>query len=376
MKIVVIGLGMVATSDALLLARDHDVALCGPMPERVAEINAGQYPLNDPLLPGYVADNRLRLRATCDTAQALDGADMVLVAVPLPIDPQTGAARTAEAERSVELAHLLCPDVPVVIRSAVPIGFTDRMRAALGADNILYAPEFLREGHALQDALTPRFRIIGERGELGSRVGALFADAALARDVPTRLMGAAEAEAVKHFAQAYQAARVAYFNELDSYALSHDLNARQVIDGVCLDPRIGTYANNPCFGFGGNRLARSTGHLGSLADGLSAQVLPTVARANGARIALLASKVLERGARHIGLYSPEGAPADHSPIAELRARLAAEGVSVHEFTGGDLEGFKQECDLVLAQRLTPELFDIRAKVFSRDLYAALPATSG
>lgn len=373
MKIAVIGLGVVALGDALALARQHSVTMTGPVPERVEAINAGRYPLADLMLDDYVARTPLSLRATLDTAEALKGAEMVMISAPLSRDPETGACRTVELESRIELAYRLCPGVPIVIRSAVPIGFTERMCKALDARSIVYAPEFTREGQSLQDTLAPRFLIVGDRGAMGARVAAVLLGAAQRPGVPVKLMGAAEAEAVKHFSQAYLAARVAYFNELDSYAMAQGLNARQVIDGVCLDPRIGAHANNPCFGFGGHRLPRSAQVLSEAFGAVPAHVVPTVARANDTRIALLAAKVLERGPRRIGVYRPGAVSADSDPLLALRDRLVAAGAEVDLFTGqggDDLARFKAEHDLVVAQRLTPELCDISAKVFSRDLYAA------
>ncbi|MCB1396583.1 MAG: UDP-glucose 6-dehydrogenase [Rhodobacter sp.] len=373
MKIAVIGLGVVALSDALALARNNDVVVTGPVPERVDAINAGLYPLSDPSVAAYVAANALSLRATLDTAEALDGAEVVMISSPLSLDPATGAYRTVELESRIEMAYRLCPGVPIVIRSAVPIGFTQRLRESLGARSILCAPEFTREAQSLEDALNPRFIIVGDRGPLGSKVSAVLLGAAQRPGVPVKLMGAAEAEAVKHFSQAYLAARVAYFNELDSYALAKGLNARQVIDGVCLDPRIGAYANNPCFGYGGHRLPRSAQLLSESFGGVPAHVVPTVARANDTRISLLASKVLERAPQRIGVYHPGAVTADSDPLLALRDRLVAAGAEVDLFTGqdgDDFARFKDEHDLVVAQRLTPELRDIRGKVFSRDLYAS------
>ncbi|MCC5983053.1 MAG: hypothetical protein JJU42_01700 [Rhodobacteraceae bacterium] len=369
MRIAIIGLGMVALADALVLARRHSVTMTGPVPDRVEAVNAGQFPLPDPGLNAHVAANALNIRATLDTRAALEGAQMVLISVPLRLDPARGTCDTTELETRIALAHRMCPAAPIVIRSAVPIGFTDRMRRALCTDSILCVPEFLREGAALADALAPRFLIVGERGPLGTMVGALFQQATDTPDLPLRLMGPSEAEAVKHFSQTWLAARVAYFNELDSYALSHGLNARQVIDGVCLDPRIGTYANNPCFGYGGNRLPRSTGHLCEVFGTVPAHVVPKLPAAGGARIALLASKVLERGARRIGIYHPEGEAMALNPLAELRDRLAQAGADVLVCDGARLDTLKSDCDLVIAQRMTPELRDIGDKVFSRDLYA-------
>lgn len=374
MRIAVIGLGYVAVTDALALARSHDVVVTGPVPDRVEDINAGRYPLLDPTVAAYCARNTLSLRATLTTAEALEGAELVLISAPLALNAETGKTDTAELESRIEMADRLCPGVPIVIRSAVPIGFTNRMREALNSRSILYAPEFLREAQSLQDALNPKFLIVGDRGGLGAKAGAVLLSAALKTGVQMKLIGASEAESVKHFSQAYLAARVAYFNELDSYALAKGLNARQVIDGICLDPRIGTYANNPCFGYGGQRMPRSTTHLHAMFDGIPAHVLPTVTQHSEARIGLLASQIMARAAKTIGVYSPGGEIGAQDPLSALRLRLIAGGATVRTYTGlhlgedSDLAGFKANCDLIVAQRITPDLMDIRAKVFSRDLY--------
>jgi UDPglucose 6-dehydrogenase len=375
MRIAIIGLGYVAISDALALARTHDVVITGPVPNRVDAVNAGSFPLLDPSVADYVANNPLSLRATLNTAEALDGAELVLISAPLAMDVDNGSTSTTELESRIEMAHHRCPGVPIVVRSAVPIGFTNRMRTELNSRAILYSPEFLREAQSLQDALAMSFLIVGDRGDLGSKVGAVMLSAAQRPGVKMRLMGASEAESVKHFSQAYLAARVAYFNELDSYALAKGLNSRQVIDGVCLDPRIGTYANNPCFGYGGQRMPRSMNHLNNAFGGIPAHVLPTVTHPNRSRIALLVSKIMESAPRQIGIYSPNGKVSARDPLSALRARLIAQGATVCTYTGrkskdgSELAQFKTDCDVILAQRITPELMDCRAKVFSRDLYA-------
>ncbi|GAB4264803.1 MAG: nucleotide sugar dehydrogenase [Pararhodobacter sp.] len=375
MRIAVIGLGLVALGDALALARQHEVVMTGPVPERVDAINAGRYPLEDPALAPYLRRHPLRLSATLDTRAALKGAAMVLISSPLSLDPATGAYQTVELESRIEMACRLCPGVPIVIRSAVPIGFTERMRTLLEAETVIFAPEFTREGQTLHDALHPRFLIVGDRGAMGARVSAILLGAAMRPGVPVKLMGATEAEAVKHFSQAYLAARVTYFNELDSYALAQNLDAKQVIDGVCLDPRIGSYSNNPCFGYGGYRLPRSAQFLTDTLGKVPAHVVPTLARANETRLAMLTQQVLERAARRIGLYHPTRITPEGDPMLSLRDRLVAAGAEVELFTPDrtprDFVRFKRECDLVVAQRMTPEIADIRSKVFSRDLYPAV-----
>ncbi|WP_417587562.1 hypothetical protein [Pararhodobacter oceanensis] len=375
MRIAIIGLGYVALGDALGLARRHQVVLTGPVPDRVEAINAGDFPLGDPMLADYLARHQLDIRATLDTVQALEGAELVLISAPLAFSADGEDFCTKELESRIEFAFQRCPGVPIVLRSAVPIGFTAQMRARLGASALLYAPEFLRESHALQDTCAPKFLIVGDRGALGAKVAAVLQSAALRGGAEIKLMGASEAEAVKHFSQAYLAARVAFFNELDSYALSFGLNARQVIDGVCLDPRIGTYANNPCFGMGGQRVPRSTQHLNKVFGQVPSQVLPTVTGSNTSRISLLVSKVMERAPRTIGIYNPKGVSGARDPLTLISEGLKAKGAEVREFTGDAsadpeaLAGFKAACDLVLAQRITPDLHDISAKVFSRDLFA-------
>lgn len=367
MRITVIGLGIVGLSDALSLGRTHEVVVTGPVPDRIEAISRGEYPIEDPALAGYLAAHDLRISATLDTAAALQGAEMVLITSPLTQDPETGAYRTVELESRIEFAHARCPGVPIVIRSAVPIGFTEAMQARLGANALTTAPEFRREGAALTDALHPAHVTVGDRGLLGAKVGRVLASAALDEGVPVRRIGPSEAEAVKHFAQAYLAARVAYFNELDSYALAHALNARQVIEGVCLDPRIGRHANNPCFGYGGERLPRSARHLGTRFAGLPAHVLPGTPLANAARVTALADQVLAGGPKRIGLFRPglEG------PMAELGARLRAAGAEVVSWdaAGEDLDDFTAACDVVVAARAVPALAGLGDKLFCRDLFA-------
>ena len=376
MQITVMGLGTVAQSDGLALARTHDVVLTGSVKDRVDAINSGEYPLADPSVSDYVAANDLSIHATLDTDSALKSADLILIATPLAHDARTGKVSTFELEAWVEYAHRKCPKVPIVIRSAVPIGFTRRMREILKSRYILYAPEFMREAHSLQDVLAPKFMIIGDRGELGTKVGAVLMGACTRSGIEMRLMGASEAEAVKHYSQAYLAARVAYFNELDSYALAKNLDARQVIDGVCLDPRIGAYANNPCFGLGGERVPRTMSQLENVNGAAPTHVLPNIALAQKARTALLASKVLEQDPQVIGVYCPGGSTRSFDPLIALQAQLESAGAKVITYTGqqdkDDLgfQAFKDDCDVVLAQRITPELRDLGAKLFSRDLYAA------
>lgn len=370
MRIAIIGLGLVALSDALAMARKHQVVLTGPVPDRVDAINAGRYPLPDPNLDAYVAGNPLMLSATVDTHAALKGADLVLVSAPLSLDAPDANPETTELESRIELAHRLCPGVPIVIRSTVPVGFTKMMRERLSSPSLVYVPEFLREGHALPDTLAPRFLVVGDRGALGSRVAAIMLSALDISGVPTRLTGPSEAEAIRHFSQAYLALRVGYFNELDSYAMTHGLQARPMIDGICLDPRIGFGMNNPCFGAGGERLRRSTAELAHLYGDAPASILPMMTQANEARLKLLTDAILTRGARRVGVW--HGARGEgRGPLDDLSRHLSAAGAEVaHLATDEDLHALGADCDVIVAQRLSAELAPFAAKVFCRDHYAA------
>lgn len=375
MKVAVIGLGIVALADAIVFARKHEVVVTGPVPDRVDAINARIFPLDEPDLAEFLAGNALNLRATLDTVDALRGADLVLVSAPISRDPETGMIRTVELESRIEFVHRHYPNVPIVIRSAVPVGFCDQMRQTLRSASLVYVPEFRREGNLLADALNPGFLIVGDRGELGARVGAALAAATDVADLQIHRMGAAEAEAVKHFSQAYLAARVAFFNECDTFAMQHGLDARLIIDAVTLDPRIGGFARNPCFGFSGQRLPQSLNLLSQAFMDVPARVMNSVTSANDTRITLLASKVLEKTPRHIGVYNPQGTHRGSDTITQLQDRLRASGTRVTVFDRiagqGDpeFEIFKRGCDVIVANRMSPELRDIRDKVFCRDLYA-------
>lgn len=221
MKIVMIGLGIVALADALALGRRNDVILTGPVPDRVDAINAGSFQVSDPCLPEYLRDHPVSIQAMLDSRMALEGAQLVFVSAPLSVDPDTNTLRTIELESRIELAAQMLPHVPIVIRSAVPIGFTDAMRKRLKGAKLVYAPEFSRDGRALSDILHPSFLIVGDRGNLGAQVATVLAEGALIDDIPTRQMGATEAEALRHHAVLFQAARVSFFNELDNYTVEN-----------------------------------------------------------------------------------------------------------------------------------------------------------
>jgi UDPglucose 6-dehydrogenase len=367
MKIAILGLGHVALSDALALGRTHDVTMTGPVPTRIEAIETGDFPLSDPQLADYVATHRPRVRATLDIGAALAGAGMILVSMPLSVDPGTGRIATAEIDSRIERALSECPGVPVVIRSAVPFGYCKGLLARHPEAPLVYAPEFLREGAPLSDLLAADFMIIGNTAPLGARVGRLLSQASMRDDVQIRQIGMREAEAVKHFSQAIVAARIGYFNELDSYALNHGLDARQIITGVCLDPRVGDHANNPCFGHGGRSAALSLGQMAELSAHEHMNILPAIMRAAEARVDFLASQIMARNPQRIVVIGGGGLQV--GSLGQLGRRLKAIGADLESLDGNDgpLDERAANCDMIISQRMTAELAMLgTARVFSRD----------
>lgn len=367
MKIAILGLGHVALSDALALGRSHDVVMTGPVPARVEAIARGDFPLSDPQLADYVATHRPRVRATLDIDEALAGAGMVFLSMPMSIDPGTGHIATAEIDSRLERALAARPGVPLVIRSAVPFGFCKALLARHPGAPLVYAPEFLREGAPLSDLLAADFVIVGNRGPVGARVGRVLAQASMHANVQIRQMGMPEAEAVKHFAQAIVAARVGYFNELDSYALNHGLDARQIINGVCLDPRVGDHANNPCFGHGGRSAAISLSQMALLSDHAHLNILPAITRAADARVDFLAGQIMARNPQRIVLIG--GGALQVGALGQLGRRLQAIGADLESLDDGEtpLDERAANCDVIISQRMTRELAALgMARVFSRD----------
>lgn len=362
MKIAIIGLGGVALADALALARTHEVVMTGPVPDRVEAINTGAFDLCDPALAPYLARYPLRLSASLHTDAALDGADAVIVAPPLSFDPETGAAQLAELDSRIEMAARRRPGALIVVRSAVPVGYCAARRAETGSPRIVYAPEFAREGHRLSAVLHPQFLIVGDRGAAGKKALALLAEAALSDAIPTRAIGPAEAELTRHLSTLFQAARLAYFNELDSYALHHGLDARQIIDGVSLDPRIGPHANNPCFGYSSRSLPLSVNMLAPHLDPARTPLLASLETAHSARAQALTHQIVQRAPGVVAFYAPADATALPSGLAQIRARLEASGIATYVQRTLPQAGD----DMVIAQRMTAELADIPANVFTRD----------
>ncbi|WP_232676590.1 nucleotide sugar dehydrogenase [Nocardioides sp. R-C-SC26] len=385
MKIAVVGLGYVGLSNAVVLARHHDVWAVDLDVERVAAVARGESPVADPELEEYLGRGDLGLTATTDAAAAIVDAEFVVVATPTNYDMDTNAFDTSSVEAVIASVADLEPSSTVVIKSTVPVGFTRRMREAHPGLALVFSPEFLREGRALFDNLHPSRIVVGERGERGRRFADLLVEGSLDDDVPVLLVGSTEAEAIKLFANTYLALRVAYFNELDTYAVSRGLDAAQIIAGVGLDPRIGDHYNNPSFGYGGYCLPKDTKQLQANYSDVPQNLISAIVDANTTRKDFIAADILRREPATVGVYRlvmKEGSDNFRmSSIQGVMKRIKAKGVEVvvyeptlddetffHSEVIADLAEFKARADVIIANRRAPELDDVAQKVYTRDIY--------